>query len=391
MSVAFVFTNPRHHLEMMAPVVAALARRGIHGRLISLAELRGFETPRQTHTIERVIPLNLRPRVIGRHRPNATDDAWQTGGRAKKLVWALLRLRMRQLLRGVDVVVVPNDAVYPYSQLISDLHTRDVTTVLLQEGIRFPLPVAHRGPVYGAQADIVCAWGEGSKDYFVATGVSSQRVYVTGAPRFDALDPAEWTAKAAALLQEHNISVAPLVYLSNPIEHQGYGDKQLKLKLFGAFLREGAEVIRAHQVPVIVKNHLAEDPEEYKRVASASSVAEWVHVLPPNASIFATLAAARAVVVLTSTTGLEALVFDRPLAQMAIPHHPPAFEYAGHKVATVLEPSTIAAGLRELFDRGTRRDARITSFVARHLHDRGNAADNVAKVVLHACNSRRAR
>ena len=41
--VAFLFTNPRHHLEMMVPVARELVRRGVSCELISLAEVRGIE------------------------------------------------------------------------------------------------------------------------------------------------------------------------------------------------------------------------------------------------------------------------------------------------------------------------------------------------------------
>src|SRR5262249_2458976 len=59
--VVFVFSNPRHHLEMMAPVAEELGRRGVRCSLVSLAELRGFDTPAQSGA-QRAIPINLRRR-----------------------------------------------------------------------------------------------------------------------------------------------------------------------------------------------------------------------------------------------------------------------------------------------------------------------------------------
>ena len=54
--ISFVFTNPRHHVDMMAPVVRELAARGIAARMVSLAELRGFRTPTLDVPAVRAIP-----------------------------------------------------------------------------------------------------------------------------------------------------------------------------------------------------------------------------------------------------------------------------------------------------------------------------------------------
>ena len=139
MSVAFVFTNPRHHLEMMKPVAAELERRGVACELISLAELRGLDTPHGA--ARRAIPFNLRKR---RGRPaQASEHAvdWRKGRLAKRAVWKLaLAPRLSMMLRRARVVVIPNDAVYPYVELVAQLRERGIPTVLMQEGIRFPLP-----------------------------------------------------------------------------------------------------------------------------------------------------------------------------------------------------------------------------------------------------------
>jgi len=203
-SVAFVFTNPGHHLAMMSPVERELARRGVACRMISLAEFRGFDTPSDDPRLVRAIPFNPRRRragaapAPGAGSGSASAEAEAAPSLATRLrrvelarlaVWQVLRLRMRQLLRGARVVVVPNDMVYPYRQLVEDVHARGGKTVLMQEGIRFPLPNGYTGPVYGsAGAAAICAWGEGSRDYFVASRVPERSIEVTGSPRLDGLE-----------------------------------------------------------------------------------------------------------------------------------------------------------------------------------------------------------
>ena len=376
MTIAFVFTNPRHHLDMMAPVAAELERRGHRCEILSLAELRGFDTPAG---IRRAIPLQLRRRDST--APSKKRNTWSRGRVAQHVAWQVLRLRMRQLLREAEVVVIPNDAVFPYTELAADLHARMIPTVLLQEGIRFPLPDSYDGPGYGASGNAcVCAWGDGSRDYFVANHVPAGIVAVTGAPRLDELDPERWRAPAAELIAEHALPSRPIAFLSNPIEIQGYGPKQLKLDMFARFLDEIASTVRAQNIPIIVKNHNHEDPAEFSRVAAGTAIAEHVHVIPTG-SVFAAIAASRAAVVLTSTVGLEALMFGVPLGVLEIPGHDFAFDYVQRGAAVPLRFGSLRAGVDELLaDRPERRTI-ATAFVARHLHDRGRARYNVAHAI----------
>jgi hypothetical protein len=385
MSVAFVFTNPKHHLEMMAPVARVLVDRGVDARLISLAEVRGVDTPKAAG-VERAIPFNLRRRLEEPESSGQTQGSskasWRTGGLAKRVVWAVLGQRMKRLLRGAKVIVVPNDAVYPYIELLADARRRGARTVLMQEGIRFPLPNGYDGPIYGGSGNAaVCAWGEGSRDYFLASKVDRAAIRVTGAPRLDGLDPAAWRDKGQALLDARRLARAPVAFLSNPIEIQGYGSKAEKLALFERFLAEAAPVLRAGETPLLVKTHTHEDPDDFARIAAGSAIADLVCVLDRDAPIFAAIAASRAAVVLTSTVGLEALAFGLPLGQLEIPGHDFAFEYVARGAAVALRAGTIAAGLGEMLAADPARRAAGAAFVERHLHDRGRARDNVATVI----------
>lgn len=401
MTVSFVFTNPRHHLEMMAPVADELARRGIRSELISLAELRGHDTPATAgQTVRRALPFNPRRRPSARPvaspapTPARRERRWQKGPLAQRVVWHLgLRPRMRQLLHASRVVVVPNDAVYPYLDVLAQCRGRGIPTVLLQEGIRFALPDGYAGPVYGAQASAaVCAWGAGSAAHFAATGVPRDRIEVTGAPRLDALDPAAHAAAGVALRAELGLRAPPLAFLSNPIDIQGYGSLAFKLDLFARLLAAAAPVVRPAGIPILVKCHLHEDPADYARVAAASPLADLVHVAT-GGSIFAAIAASRAAVVLTSTVGLEALLFGVPIGQLEIPGHPFAFEYVSQGAAVplpVASRESLTHGVAELLeDRSARRTAG-RAFVDRHLHDRGRARSHVADVIQRVLTQRTA-
>lgn len=379
--VAFVFSNPRHHLEMMAPVAEELTRRNVTCTLVSLAELRGFETPKQSGA-RRVIPMNVRRRIQAPADAGGEAGPWRRGRLAKRLVWSLgLGPRLRWMLHRTRVVVVPNDAVYPYIELVDQLHRSRARTVLMQEGIRFPLPERYTGPQYGgAVSAAVCAWGEGSKDFFLAGHVPERRIVVTGTPRLDDLDLAAWRTRGQELRETLKLGAPPIAFLSNPIELQGYGTRAEKLDLFARFLSGAAPVLTAGNIPVIVKNHLYEDPGDYARVAARSPIPGLVTVLPA-VPIFAAIAAARAAVVLASTVGLEALTFGVPLGVMEIPGHDFAFEYVQRGAAVPIRAASVAQGIAQLLERDDARAAAGKAFVLRHLHDRGRARHNVADVI----------
>ena len=380
--VAFVFTNPGHHLEMMTPVADELERRGVRASLVSLAELRGHDTPTRDPRLVRAVPFNLRRRASsGASRPRE-EAGWQKGRFAQRVVWTLgLGPRLRRLLRKARVIVVPNDAVFPYIDVLAQARRRGQASVLMQEGIRFALPNGYDGPTYGGGGTAaVCAWGEGSADHFTASNVPRDAIRVTGAPRLDALDPGAWKISADELLDRMRLSERPIAFLSNPIEIQGYGTRADKLALFAHFLAGAAPLCRARDIPILIKCHLHEDPNDYRRIADDSEIPELVHVARTG-SIFAAIAAARAAVVLTSTVGLEALAFGLPLAVLEIPGHPFAFEYVQRGAAVPLLHASITQGLTELLEDPPARRAAGRAFVDRHLHDRGRARRNVADVI----------
>jgi hypothetical protein len=373
--VTFVFSNPRHHVDMMVPVARELSRRGTPYRFVSLAELRGFATPDLKAQLVAPQVTRAMPRI--RRDPSVGAGLGTSGGTgasvrrlAQLAVWhAALGPRMRWLLRGSDVVVVPNDAAFPYGELVHELR---VPFVLLQEGIRFPLPneQAAGRPYGGGGAATVCAWGEASAEHFRTVGA---QVAITGNPRFDGVDPASWRDKGAELAKQLGVE-RPLLYLSNTIDDQGFCTTDHKMQLFESFIRAAAPVAG----PIVVKLHAREDADAFRAVAARTGAT--AHVLKEE-SLFAVLAMGRAAVVLASTVGLEALAFGLPLAVLEIPSHGHVFEYVERGVAIPVRAADIAGGVRELLARPL--DAVKTSaFLERHMAHRGHAAEQIADRII---------
>jgi len=381
--IALVLSNPKHHAEMLIPVARQLAGRGHRVRIISLAELRGFATPAwalDQVEVVRVIPSRLRKNPsLG--SGVGTDPQDRTGAVLRRVAQLVLLTalgpRLLWLLRGARVVVIPNDTAYPYRELVVFLKARRVPYALLQEGIRFPLPNETTKDRYGCSgATAVCTWGEGSAEHFQRIGVPASTIHVTGNPRFDSVSIHQVREQGLALLSQAGVSAPPLLYLSNPIDDQGFCSTADKLELFERFVIESRRELEQRRVPLAVKLHPREDLDGFRRVAT--KLGADVHFLG-DAPLFPLLAASRAAVVLASTAGLEALAFGIPLGVMELPRHGFVFEYVSRGAAIGLSPGSIATRVAELLNRGT--DPRDQAFVERHLAGRGSAALRITELL----------
>lgn len=378
MRVSFVISNPHHHAELMAPVARELARDGHTCQVVSLAELRGLVTPvLDGLRVRRVMPRLRRDPSAGAGGGGETSTS---RGLARRIVWRVgLGPRLRWLLRGSDIVVVPNDAAFPYAELVGSLRGRS-RVVLVQEGIRFPLPNERASDTYGrAGADRVCVWGEGSADHFRTAGVPAQSICVTGNPRFDVVEPARLRARQGELLAALGLGAPPLVYLSNPVDDQGFCSTAAKLELFERFIVESAPVLASRGVDLVVRLHPREDRTAFQRVIDRHLGARVVKIV--GGTLFDLLACARAAVVLASTVGLEALVFDVPIAALELPGHGFPFEYVSRGAAVGIRLDAIASGVMAVLDRDPAREQAAATFLERHLAHRGGATRRIAQTI----------
>jgi hypothetical protein len=441
-----VVGNAGHHSGILAPVAKQLHARGAEVRVMSCAELRGLPSPARefaplpTHAL---VPAGLRRTVEearGRlrgwahGRPPAPAPALPSdaAGSSSGARWARRAASMALWPRVLasfaafrpDLVVVPNDAAFPYDLVCDAAHRAGARVLLAQEGVRFPLPTEQRTRrAYGSAADVVCAWGEASAAHFAP--IARGAVVVTGNPRYDALDLDAARRDGAAVAARLGLltgapppqgETAPMPraadgiassaaratdrrprfgFLSNPIDDQGFVTTADKMALFDRFLTHATAPLLARGARVVVKLHPKEDQPAFRRVADKlNAAAAERFIVIADEPVLPVLSLLDAAVVLTSTVGLEAMLFDVAVGALEIPGYGFPFDYvsSGACPGIAADERSVEAGVATLF---TERDdpaaaARRARYAAAHLAHRGEAATRMADVAMETVRSRRA-
>jgi hypothetical protein len=286
---------------------------------------------------KQIVPFQFRP-------SSSTGAQMGSGGtsRTRKvsrvLSWhALLNYPIRRALAAKpDLVVLPNDAAFPYNLITRQLRERGIPFVLVQEGIRFPLPSVSGDEVYGGGgATAVAAWGEASADYFRQVGVPDARICLVGNPRFDGICETDWQEQGQRLKQELDLDDRNLLFLSNPIDDQGFCTGQEKMALIGRFFQEIASLFEDSDLHLIVKLHGRESVDDFQAVVSQLPYAERVKVLN-TAPLYPLFTLSQAAIILASTVGLEALLFNLPLGVLEIPGAGFVYDYVSSGAAVGL-------------------------------------------------------
>lgn len=388
-SIDFLISSPGHHLEAARPVIARLEAAGQRCRLLSLCEFRGLDTPADplgglSSEVLRLLPLRpRRPSTLsGLQRPSP--------GRAALLGWlraaawrGVLGPALGRTLRPPPrLAVVPNDTAYPYDRIVDRYRRHDVPIVLLQEGIRFPLPAEGGSDRYGTGAvAAIAAWGESSADHFRRLGVPAHTIHLTGSPRFDGLDPPAWRRQGDELRRRLRLGERTLLLVSNPIDDQGFCTGGEKIRLLTRFASELAPLFADHRFHLAVRPHRREDPRAFDPLRRGAAAPERVTIVRDE-PLYPLFAAARAVVVLASTVGLEALMLGRPLAVLELPGWGFVHDYVRSGAARGLSwASPLAPQVAAMLDAGGGTPA-VESYLERSLATRNGAADRVARLIL---------
>lgn len=322
--IDIVVSNDRHHWAMMNLLVRCAMKRGHSCRVLSFCEFRGIVTPAGSLDDGR-IPVVRLSRV---HRPRAAKGKavaikGNRGHLFKSLAWHLfLAGNVRKALAArPDLVMLFNDAAYPYDRICRKLRKSRVPFVLIQEGIRYDVAdSAQEGSLNQGKggADAIAAWGESSAEYFVRQGAPRETIHLTGNPRFDEIDEVEVRSRAARIKKELELRGRTLLFLSNPIEFHGYCSIEKKFELIRDFILGLDPLFEDPEFRLIFKLHSHENPQDFHDAAGASAHTGRILIVS-DYELYPLLALADGAVIFSTTAGLEAVLMGVPLGVVEIP------------------------------------------------------------------------
>lgn len=383
--VDFVIANDGHHSAAALPVIRQLTQTGrFEIRVASLCEVRGLPSPVARYADAGVPLTRLMPANLRRSPASGQSGTGRASGLrrwAQRLLWSLVLRRSSQrfFTRRSNVVVLPNDGAFPYDRICRQLASRNIPYLILQEGIRFDTPVESRQGRSGATAFAI--WGESSRAYFSARGAPADRVFSTGAPRFDDITRTDWTREAADLRCRLRLGARNLVFLSNPIDDLGFVSTDEKNELIRRFASALGELCEDPDFRLIVKLHRREGVEEVRAALSAVPHASSVFVVQ-DVPLYPLLHLTDGTVTFASTVGLEALLLGVRLAVLEIPGHGFAHDFVSSGAAEGLRWGPGLGRRVESWLAGPAPSEAASKYLKTALANRGHAAQAVSSLIV---------
>lgn len=266
----------------------------------------------------------------------------------------MLANRVHKVLKNTKKLVMMNDAAFPGSHFIRKaFKNKNITTYLLQEGIRFKLPAEKNYDAYGSSGvNYLLSWGETSKEFFDNIVKPKTKVLAIGCPRFDVLKVSSPELLDKIRLGFYNTPINVL-FVSNPIDDQGFCSKDEKLQLFRQFLNQLNSMKDVSQkMQIHLRLHNRENIDDYRSVWQSMSL-DFPVRLSAEEALYDAIQLSSIVVVLSSTVGLECAMLGKQFGVIKLFEHGYAGDYVKYGVGIPLDvdaPGEFIAGIRKLLE-----------------------------------------
>ncbi|PCJ67879.1 MAG: hypothetical protein COA58_01700 [Bacteroidetes bacterium] len=333
--VDFIITNPNHHVLITLPIARALQKNGVSVNYISLCEIRGFRTPEKilndTH-------ISFKKFDFDRSKKDEKDDneskkaSWWDKVKSaamREVFWdIMIRPKFNKWFKNTTHAVLLNDTAYPGDFIIRYLSRKKITTILMQEGIRFPLPVEDRNMYGSSGVDYLIAWGQKSADYFKKMVKQKTQVLHLGSPGFD----------KSLYLQQSLDSVPDVIskiaIFGNPIDDQQFVSSKEKMAIYIDLARTLMDYSKRHKrdLEIVFKNHPREASEVLRDRLEKNGLGH-IRVFESSSDIDIVLNTVDAGIVFASTVGINVILHGKKLAVVKLKNHDYLGDYVQDSVA----------------------------------------------------------
>lgn len=323
-----------------------------------------WENIRSVGYLFRLIPQAIRMRLCWRKlvtslfntRPYLTTvlDKWhdQSGLQALRAL-LLAEQAIQKIKPRVTIATDPADFEAKSFTLIGK--KSGIPSLCLQYGLACHLDSEWR---YFAQ-DVVGVFDEASARVVMKLGLPSDRVRVTGNPRFDRIceDRSE-RARVRSLLKIPE-GVPLVTYMSVPPALPGTGqiESNMPLAAYRQILKAVYALPAFYQSCVVaIKPHPEEKCDFHHSLAKESPAPDKIHLIE-GLNAFQTLNASDVVITPYSTSGLEAIYLDKPLVLVQMSHTEDLVDFANSGAAMLVQDlNKMAPLVRDLIENSDTAD-----------------------------------
>ena len=194
-----------------------------------------------------------------------------------------------------SVVLLKADGPTPVRTIANVANKRSIPTVLVQHGLEKPISD------YVPDSEHIAVWGEQSKAFFQAKGISDDRIHVTGAPHFDYLQSFKCDETQIKISldipEDHDVVMLASQVFDNAIRRQ----------LIDAAINS---VEKLQDVSLILRPHPREDRKLHIQAAESTSANVAV---APKMNIHDILTTSDVLLAIRSTVILEACLLGTPV------------------------------------------------------------------------------
>jgi hypothetical protein len=178
------------------------------------------------------------------------------------------------------------------------------------------------------------------------------------------------------------------MYVSNPIDDQGFCSTNAKMLLFRSFLQGVGPLLKSDSFVLFVRLHPRENKAEFQTVVTESGFSNKIRFVQ-EFPLFACLKSVELSVVLASTVGLESMLCGTPVAVLPLPSYGYVHDYVSSGCALGL--STDPQEMRYQLERMLNQDldywrSKCQTYVANQLVNIGISESVISKRVAELLN-----
>jgi len=363
-NILFLIENNDTQLQMFLPVIKQLKTTSdINPIIVSFVEICGRRLDKEKLKKEDVEDV----KVVRCCSDTINREYWKKDLFQKFLIYKRFHREIGESFKKLkpDLVICGGDGSIPVRYFIKESNRHHIPSIMVQDGmftlgIRFSffytLGLKLKRIIFypakfilgvdptsfyvhyigGSKCSKIAVWGNSSREYFLKAGVPSEKIIITGQPRFDQIFTTNWQKETSSFLKKYSLNenYRYVIFLSQPIEKFGLSTTKKKEEAIIETIHSIQYINRNYNsnFHLIIKLHREDNFLKIKNLVSRIDINKECKVLQ-DVNLYPLLFKGELAITFFSTSGLEALLFEKPLITLNFSGCPDNFDYSKKGVA----------------------------------------------------------